>query len=184
MKVENGLVRQGPSALPTRPALGRTQAPNSREPQCSELAVRGCTDTGGLVPGPLPAGRDTPRPGPARCRAEGMGGVPDCSPVEGGAGAVVDHLAVALHLQVGVAVVAPVVLELVDGLQARRAVSTVQPGPAPYLPLSLPPAHLHQGAEQTGPQVPQVLGHRLQRHRRTQVASLPALGGTSGPAAR
>lgn len=43
------------------------------------------------------------------------------SPVEGGAGAVVDHLPVALHLQVGIAVVAAVVLELVDGLRGTEA---------------------------------------------------------------
>lgn len=41
------------------------------------------------------------------------------SPVERGAGAVIDHLPVALHLQVRIAVVAAVVLELVDGLRGH-----------------------------------------------------------------
>lgn len=41
------------------------------------------------------------------------------SPIEGGAGAVIDHLTVALHLQIRLAVVTAIVLELVDGLRGH-----------------------------------------------------------------
>lgn len=42
------------------------------------------------------------------------------SPIKGGAGAVIDHLTVALHLQIRLAVVTAIILELVDGLREQR----------------------------------------------------------------
>lgn len=52
------------------------------------------------------------------------------SPIEGGAGAVIDHLAVALHLQIRLAVVTAIILKLVDGLRGQGpAGSRVAAGP-------------------------------------------------------
>lgn len=91
-------------------------------------AHHGDDPAGGMaVRGPLPAGWPHCATSVSPRSWGTAAGPRPHSPVEGGAGAVIDHLAVSLHLQVRLAVVTAIILELVDGLRGHGCQG---PGPA------------------------------------------------------